>query len=37
MKILVFEFATATGLDDPSFIAEGHAMLCGMLERSERF
>jgi tyramine---L-glutamate ligase len=32
MKILVFEFATAIGSDDPSFIAEGRAMLYGLLE-----
>jgi predicted ATP-grasp superfamily ATP-dependent carboligase len=32
MKILIFEFATAKGLYDPSFIAEGHAMLYGVLE-----
>jgi predicted ATP-grasp superfamily ATP-dependent carboligase len=37
MKILVFEFATATGSDDPSFIAEGHAMLYGLLEDLKDF
>lgn len=37
MKILVFEFATATGLYDPSFIAEGHAMLYGLLEDLKDF
>ncbi len=37
MKILVFEFATATGLDDPSFIVEGHAMLYGLLEDLKDF
>ncbi len=37
MKILVFEFATATGLDDPSFIAEGHAMLYGILDDLKDF
>jgi predicted ATP-grasp superfamily ATP-dependent carboligase len=37
MKILVFEFATATGSNDPSFIAEGHAMLYGLLEDLKDF
>ena len=37
MKILVFEFATATGVDDPSYIAEGRAMLCGILEDLKNF
>ena len=37
MKILVFEFATATGSDDPSFVAEGHGMLCGLLEDLKEF
>ena len=32
MKLLIFEFATATGLDDPSITAEGHAMLYGLLD-----
>ncbi len=32
MKILVFEFATSTGLEDPSITAEGHAMLYSLLE-----
>ena len=32
MKLLVFEFATAMGLDDPTISAEGHAMLYGLLE-----
>jgi len=31
LKILVFEFATALGLDDPSIAAEGLAMLNGLL------
>jgi predicted ATP-grasp superfamily ATP-dependent carboligase len=37
MKLLVFEFATATGLNDPSFKAEGRAMLCGLLEDLKDF
>jgi tyramine---L-glutamate ligase len=32
MKLLIFEFATAMGLDDPTISAEGHAMLYGLLE-----
>ncbi len=32
MKLLVFEFATAMGVEDPSITAEGHAMLYGLLE-----
>ena len=32
MKLLIFEFATATGLDDPSITAEGHGMLYGLLD-----
>ena len=37
MKILVFEFATATGLDDPSINAEGQAMLYSILEDLKDF
>ncbi len=37
MKILVFEFATAIGSDDPSFVAEGRAMLYGLLEDLKDF
>ncbi len=37
MKLLVFEFATATGLNDPSFKAEGRAMLCGLLDDLKDF
>jgi tyramine---L-glutamate ligase len=37
MKLLVFEFATATGAEDPSLIAEGHAMLYGLLEDLKDF
>lgn len=32
MKILILEYATAIGLDDPSIRAEGQAMLEGLLE-----
>ena len=32
MKLLVFEYATATGVEDPSITAEGHAMLYGILD-----
>ncbi len=32
MKLLVFEYATAMGLEDPTISAEGHAMLYGLLE-----
>jgi predicted ATP-grasp superfamily ATP-dependent carboligase len=32
MKLLVFEFANATGAEDPSITAEGHAMLQGVLD-----
>lgn len=35
MKILVFEFATAMGLDEPSITTEGHAMLKGLLKDLE--
>ncbi len=35
MKLLVFEFATASGLDDPSIFAEGYAMLSGLLDDLE--
>jgi len=31
LKILIIEYATATGLDDPSICAEGHAMLDALL------
>jgi tyramine---L-glutamate ligase len=31
LKILIFEFATATGVEDPSITAEGRAMLEGLL------
>lgn len=32
MKLLVFEFATAMGVEDPSITADGHAMLYGLLD-----
>lgn len=32
MKILIIEYATALGLDDPSICAEGHAMVNGLLD-----
>lgn len=32
MKLLVFEYATAMGIEDPSITAEGNAMLCGVLD-----
>ncbi len=32
MKILVLEYATATGLDDPSIRSEGQAMLNGLID-----
>jgi predicted ATP-grasp superfamily ATP-dependent carboligase len=35
MKILIFEFATAMGLEEPSITAEGQAMLQGILEDLE--
>lgn len=35
MRLLVFEFATASGLDDPSIFAEGYAMLSGLLDDLE--
>lgn len=31
MKVLIFEFATAVGVEDPSITAEGRAMLSGLL------
>lgn len=31
MKVLIFEFATAVGVEDPSITAEGKAMLSGLL------
>ena len=37
MKILVFEFATLNRLEDSSIIAEGSAMLQGLLEDLEAF
>ena len=37
MKILVFEFATATGMEDPSISAEGQAMLYGLLDDLKDF
>lgn len=37
MKLLVSEFATATGVEDPSITAEGHAMLYGLLEDLKDF
>jgi tyramine---L-glutamate ligase len=37
MKLLVLEYATATGLDDPSITAEGHSMLYGLLEDLKDF
>lgn len=32
MKLLVFEYATAMGVEDPSITAEGNAMLYGVLD-----
>lgn len=32
MKILIIEYATALGIDDPSICAEGHAMVNGLLD-----
>lgn len=32
MKLLVFEYATAMGIDDPSITAEGNGMLYGLLD-----
>ena len=32
MKILILEYASALGLNDPSICAEGHAMLEGLIE-----
>jgi predicted ATP-grasp superfamily ATP-dependent carboligase len=37
MKILVFEFATLNRLEDLSIIAEGNAMLQGLLEDLDEF
>ncbi len=37
MKLLILEYATATGLDDPSITAEGHSMLYGLLEDLKDF
>lgn len=37
MKLLVFEFATATGVNDPFITAEGLAMLEAVLEDLEKF
>jgi len=37
MKLLVFEFATATGLEDPAISAEGLAMLEAVLEDLKEF
>jgi predicted ATP-grasp superfamily ATP-dependent carboligase len=37
MKLLVFEFANATGVEDPSITAEGSAMLYGMLDDLRKF
>ena len=37
MKLLILEYATATGLDDPSITAEGHSMLQGLLEDLKDF
>ncbi len=31
MKILILEYATASGLNDPSLCSEGHAMLSGLI------
>ncbi len=31
LKVLIFEFATAVGVEDPSITAEGRAMLSGLL------
>ena len=32
MKVLIFEYATALGLEDPEFLLEGRAILEGLLE-----
>lgn len=32
MKVLIFEYATAMGLEDPEFLLEGRAMLEGLLD-----
>jgi predicted ATP-grasp superfamily ATP-dependent carboligase len=32
LKILILEYATASGLNDPSICAEGHAMVEGLIE-----
>lgn len=37
MKLLVFEFATASGIDDPFITAEGLAMLEGVLDDLKEF
>jgi tyramine---L-glutamate ligase len=37
MKLLVFEYATALGVEDPSITAEGQAMLNGVLEDLKDF
>ncbi len=37
MKLLVFEYATAMGVEDPLITAEGHAMLHGVLEDLKDF
>ena len=35
MKILIFEFATAMGMEDPALTAEGRAMLSGLISDFE--
>jgi tyramine---L-glutamate ligase len=37
MKLLIFEFATAIGVEDPSITAEGYAMLNGLLDDLKDF
>jgi predicted ATP-grasp superfamily ATP-dependent carboligase len=37
MKLLIFEYATTMGVEDPSITAEGHAMLYGLLEDLKDF
>lgn len=37
MKLLVFEYATALGIEDPSITAEGSAMLGGVLDDLKAF